>query len=105
MKQADIIIAAAGQAQMIKQSWVKPGAAIIDVGTNPIDDPSKKAGYRLVGDCDFEECKKTAGAITPVRTTGSSRQGCSVLLASRQRSSVVLCPLAYMAIDLPPPPL
>mmetsp|Transcript_19319 Transcript_19319/g.48671 ORF Transcript_19319/g.48671 Transcript_19319/m.48671 type:complete len:356 (-) Transcript_19319:25-1092(-) len=66
VKEADIIIAAAGQAQMIKKEWVKPGAAIIDVGTNPIDDPSKKAGYRLVGDADFDDCKEVAGAITPV---------------------------------------
>ncbi|KXZ48986.1 hypothetical protein GPECTOR_24g276 [Gonium pectorale] len=66
VRQADIIIAAAGQAQLVKGSWVKPGAAIIDVGTNPVDDPSKAAGYRLVGDAHFEECKAVAGAITPV---------------------------------------
>ncbi|EFJ49854.1 hypothetical protein VOLCADRAFT_109691 [Volvox carteri f. nagariensis] len=66
VRQADIIIAAAGQAQLVRGSWVKPGAAIIDVGTNPVDDPSKAAGYRLVGDVHFEECKEVAGAITPV---------------------------------------
>jgi len=47
-------------------SWIKPGAVIIDVGTNPIDDPSKKLGYRLVGDCDFDDCRGVAGAITCV---------------------------------------
>lgn len=50
----------------IKGDWIKPGAAVIDVGTNPLTDASKKAGYRLVGDVDFEEVKKVAGWITPV---------------------------------------
>lgn len=45
---------------------MKPGAVVIDVGTNPVDDPCKMAGYRLVGDCAFDECKQVAGAITPV---------------------------------------
>ncbi|XP_057776578.1 bifunctional protein FolD 2-like isoform X1 [Salvia miltiorrhiza] len=66
VRNADIIIAAAGQAAMIKGSWIKPGAAVIDVGTNAVDDPSKKSGYRLVGDVDFQEACKTAGCITPV---------------------------------------
>lgn len=50
----------------IKGSWIKPGAALIDVGANAIDDPSKKSGYRLVGDCDYQEARKVAGWITPV---------------------------------------
>jgi 5,10-methylene-tetrahydrofolate dehydrogenase/methenyl tetrahydrofolate cyclohydrolase len=66
VRQADIIIAAAGQPELIKGSWVKPGAAIIDVGTNPVADESKKSGFRLVGDCDYQECSQVAGAITPV---------------------------------------
>eukprot|EP00798_Chlamydomonas_sp_ICE-L_P013536 gene13536-19405_t len=72
VRKAEIIIAAAGQAQLIKGSWIKPGAAIIDVGTNAVDDPTKKTGYRLVGDAelvgdaDYDECVKVAGAITPV---------------------------------------
>uniref|UniRef100_A0A061R604 Methylenetetrahydrofolate dehydrogenase (NADP+) / methenyltetrahydrofolate cyclohydrolase n=1 Tax=Tetraselmis sp. GSL018 TaxID=582737 RepID=A0A061R604_9CHLO len=66
VRQADIVVAAAGQPGMIKREWVKPGAALIDVGTNPVDDPTKKAGYRLVGDCDFEGCRQVAGLITPV---------------------------------------
>jgi 5,10-methylene-tetrahydrofolate dehydrogenase/methenyl tetrahydrofolate cyclohydrolase len=45
---------------------VKKGAVIIDVGTNSVDDKTKKAGYRLVGDVDFAEVKKVASAITPV---------------------------------------
>ncbi|KAL9242690.1 hypothetical protein vseg_016667 [Gypsophila vaccaria] len=66
IREADIVIAAAGQANMIKGSWIKPGAAVIDVGTNAVDDPSKKSGYRLVGDVDFHEASKVAGYITPV---------------------------------------
>lgn len=50
----------------IKGSWIKPGAAVIDVGRNAVDDPSKKSGYRLVGDVDFHEACKVAGCITPV---------------------------------------
>ncbi|XP_071738318.1 bifunctional protein FolD 2-like [Rutidosis leptorrhynchoides] len=64
--EADIVIAAAGQAMMINGSWLKPGAAVIDVGTNAVDDPSKKSGYRLVGDVDFQEACQVAGFITPV---------------------------------------
>lgn len=66
IREADIVIAAAGQANMIKGSWIKSGAAVIDVGTNAVDDRSKKSGYRLVGDVDFEEASKVAGWITPV---------------------------------------
>ncbi|KAL5135677.1 Bifunctional protein FolD 2 [Glycine soja] len=66
IREADIVIAAAGQPMMIKGSWIKPGAAVIDVGTNAVDDPTKKSGYRLVGDVDFGEASKVAGWITPV---------------------------------------
>ncbi|KAK2364652.1 Amino acid dehydrogenase family protein [Trifolium repens] len=66
IREADIVIAAAGQAKMIKGSWIKPGAAVIDVGTNSVDDPTRKSGYRLVGDVHFEEASKVAGWITPV---------------------------------------
>ncbi|KAF5193802.1 Bifunctional protein fold [Thalictrum thalictroides] len=66
IREADIIIAAAGQANMIKGDWIKPGAAVIDVGTNAVDDPSRKSGYRLVGDVDFEQACKVAGWVTPV---------------------------------------
>nr|ABJ15726.1 5,10-methylene-tetrahydrofolate dehydrogenase/5,10-methenyl-tetrahydrofolate cyclohydrolase [Triticum monococcum] len=66
VRQADIVIAAAGQAMMIKGDWIKPGAAVIDVGTNSIDDPTRKSGYRLVGDVDFSEASKVVGHLTPV---------------------------------------
>ncbi|KAI3975269.1 hypothetical protein MKX01_033509 [Papaver californicum] len=66
IREADILIAAAGQANMIKGDWIKPGAAVIDVGTNAVDDPSRKSGYRLVGDVDFKQVCKVAGWVTPV---------------------------------------
>ncbi|PON96587.1 Tetrahydrofolate dehydrogenase/cyclohydrolase [Trema orientale] len=66
VREADIVIAAAGQPMMIKGSWIKPGAAVIDVGTNAVDDQTRKSGYRLVGDVDFHEACKVAGWITPV---------------------------------------
>jgi methylenetetrahydrofolate dehydrogenase (NADP+)/methenyltetrahydrofolate cyclohydrolase len=62
---ADILIAAIGRARMIKGDWIKPGAYVIDVGTNRIDDPTAKKGYRQVGDVDFDEALEVAGAITP----------------------------------------
>ena len=63
---ADILIAAVGKAQMVKRDWVKPGAYVIDVGINRVEDATKKSGYRLVGDVDFDDKKEVAGAITPV---------------------------------------
>ncbi len=65
-RSADILIAAVGRAEMVKRDWVKPGAYVIDVGINRIEDKSKKSGYRLVGDVAFEEVKEVAGAISPV---------------------------------------
>ncbi|ELR15862.1 tetrahydrofolate dehydrogenase/cyclohydrolase, NAD(P)binding domain containing protein [Acanthamoeba castellanii str. Neff] len=65
-READIIVAAIGQPEYVKGDWVKPGAAVIDVGINSVPDASRKAGYRLVGDVAFNEAKEVAGAITPV---------------------------------------
>lgn len=65
-RRADIVIAACGRMEMVKGDWLKPGCAVIDVGINAKDDPSKKRGYRLVGDVDFESASKVAGHITPV---------------------------------------
>jgi 5,10-methylene-tetrahydrofolate dehydrogenase/methenyl tetrahydrofolate cyclohydrolase len=66
VRQADILIAAVGRAEMVRGDWVKPGAVVIDVGINSVDDPSNPKGYRLVGDVAFDEVKEVAGAITPV---------------------------------------
>ena len=51
---------------MVPGAWIKPGAVVIDCGINAIDDSSKKAGYRLVGDVQYKEASKVAGYITPV---------------------------------------
>lgn len=63
---ADILIACIGKAEMVKGDWLKPGCVVIDVGINAVDDSTKKAGYRLVGDVDFKECVMVASKITPV---------------------------------------
>jgi methylenetetrahydrofolate dehydrogenase (NADP+)/methenyltetrahydrofolate cyclohydrolase len=65
-KRADILIAAAGQPNTITADMVKEGVVVIDVGVNRIDDPTKKQGFRLVGDVDFEAVKEKASLITPV---------------------------------------
>ncbi|HLE23394.1 MAG TPA: bifunctional methylenetetrahydrofolate dehydrogenase/methenyltetrahydrofolate cyclohydrolase FolD [Anaerolineales bacterium] len=65
-RSADVLIAAIGRAEMIRGSWIKPGAYVIDVGINRVEDPSTKSGYRLVGDVAYEEAVQVAGAITPV---------------------------------------
>lgn len=65
-READVLIAAIGQAEMVRGDWIKPGATVIDVGINRVDDPSRGQGYRLVGDVAFEEARQVAGAITPV---------------------------------------
>ncbi len=86
VRRADIVVAAVGRAEMVRGSWLKPGAVVIDVGVNSVDDPSDKRGevfvlhfcmifilflsfclgYRLVGDVNFAECKEVASLITPV---------------------------------------
>jgi methylenetetrahydrofolate dehydrogenase (NADP+)/methenyltetrahydrofolate cyclohydrolase len=63
VRQADIVVAASGQAEMIKGDWIKPGAAVIDVGTTRVIRDGKK---KLLGDVDFASASQVAGAITPV---------------------------------------
>ena len=65
-KQADIIIAAAGRPNTVTADMVKEGVVVIDVGVNRVEDATKKSGYRLVGDVDFEAVKEKASFITPV---------------------------------------
>jgi len=64
-RSADVLIAAVGRPEMVKADWIKPGAVVIDVGTNRVDDPSSEKGYRLAGDVDFKEAKEVAGWISP----------------------------------------
>lgn len=66
IRKADILIAAIGKQEFVRGDWIKPGAAVIDVGINSKPDATKKSGYRLVGDVNFEEAKEVAGFITPV---------------------------------------
>ncbi|XP_030490086.2 bifunctional protein FolD 4, chloroplastic [Cannabis sativa] len=65
-RQADIVIAAVGVPNMVRGNWIKPGAVVIDVGINPVEDAKSPRGYRLVGDVCYEEACKVASAITPV---------------------------------------
>jgi 5,10-methylene-tetrahydrofolate dehydrogenase/methenyl tetrahydrofolate cyclohydrolase len=66
IRQADVLIAAVGRAEMVKADWVKPGAVVIDVGINRIADAAAKDGVRLVGDVDYASVSAVAGMITPV---------------------------------------
>ena len=66
VRQADVLVAAVGRPEMVRGDWIKPGAVVIDVGVNRVDDPSAKNGTRLVGDVAFDEAVEVAGAITPV---------------------------------------
>ena len=66
VRQADILIAAIGRTEMVRGDWIKPGAAVIDVGINSVPDATKKSGQRLVGDVCFAEAREVAGYITPV---------------------------------------
>lgn len=65
-RQADILIVAIGRPRTVTRDMVKPGAVVIDVGVNRVDDPSAKKGYVLVGDVDFEGVRTVASKITPV---------------------------------------
>jgi methylenetetrahydrofolate dehydrogenase (NADP+)/methenyltetrahydrofolate cyclohydrolase len=65
-RSADILIAAIGKAEFVKADMVQPGAVVIDVGINRVDDPSRPKGYRLVGDVDYGPVAQVASAITPV---------------------------------------
>ncbi len=65
-RQADILVVASGRPNTVTADMVKPGVVIIDVGVNRIEDATKKSGFRLVGDVDFDGVKEKAAAITPV---------------------------------------
>jgi len=65
-RQADILVAAMGSPRAITADMVREGAVVIDVGNNTVEDASRKSGYRLVGDVDFDAVAEKAAAITPV---------------------------------------
>jgi len=66
VRAADILVSAIGKAYFIPGEWIKPGAVVIDVGINAVDDSSKKSGYRLVGDVEYARAIEHASLITPV---------------------------------------
>ncbi|GAP83205.2 putative formate-tetrahydrofolate ligase [Rosellinia necatrix] len=66
LKKADVVVSAIGKPNFVKGDWLKPGAVVIDVGTNYIPDATKKSGQRLVGDVDYESASRVASYITPV---------------------------------------
>lgn len=84
-RRADIIIAAARSPELVRGNWVKPGAAVVDVGTNPVPDPQRKLGYKLVGDVAFAEVSPHAGYITPV-PGGVGPMTISMLMANTLQS-------------------
>ena len=65
-RSADVLVAAVGRAEMVRGDWVKPGAVVIDVGINRVEDAGRPRGYRLVGDVAYSQVKEVAGWITPV---------------------------------------
>jgi 5,10-methylene-tetrahydrofolate dehydrogenase/methenyl tetrahydrofolate cyclohydrolase len=86
VKQADIVIAAIGQANYVKGDWLKPGAIVIDVGTNKVDDPTSKSGYTFVGDVDLSSAMNVAGAITKV-PGGVGPMTITMLLANTMKAA------------------
>ncbi len=85
-RRGDVLIAAIGRAEMVRGDWIKPGATVIDVGVNRVEDPSRPRGYRLVGDVAFEEAVEAAGAITPV-PGGVGPMTIAMLLANTLRAA------------------
>jgi methylenetetrahydrofolate dehydrogenase (NADP+)/methenyltetrahydrofolate cyclohydrolase len=85
-RRADILIAAIGKPEMVTAEMVKPGAVVIDVGINRVDDPTAKRGYRIVGDVKFEEVRAVASHITPV-PGGVGPMTIAMLLANTVRAA------------------
>jgi methylenetetrahydrofolate dehydrogenase (NADP+)/methenyltetrahydrofolate cyclohydrolase len=94
-RRADVVIAAIGRARFVTADMLKPGAVVIDVGMNRIDDPAAKSGSRLVGDVDYEAAREVAAAITPV-PGGVGPMTIAMLLANTVRA-------ARRALDAPEP--
>ena len=88
VRQADILIAAIGKTEFVRGDWIKPGAAVIDVGMNDKPDATKKRGYRLVGDVNFDEAKEVAGFITPV-PGGVGPMTIAMLMANTLRAAEI----------------
>ncbi len=85
-RRADVLIAAIGRGRFVTADMIKPGAVVIDVGMNRIDDPTTKSGTRLVGDVDFDAARSVASAITPV-PGGVGPMTIAMLLANTVRAA------------------
>jgi methylenetetrahydrofolate dehydrogenase (NADP+)/methenyltetrahydrofolate cyclohydrolase len=85
-RRADVVIAAIGRARFVTADMLKPGAVVIDVGMNRVDDPAAKSGSRLVGDVDYEAAREVAAAITPV-PGGVGPMTIAMLLANTVRAA------------------
>ena len=107
VKQADIVVAAIGKPEFIKGDWIKPGAVVIDVGTNAVDDATRKSGYRFVGDVEFSNAASKASLITPV-PGGVGPMTVAMLLKNTVISSKRFLeglrePVQYLPLDLKRP--
>jgi len=91
VKCADLVIAAVGIPEMVKGSWIRPGATVIDVGINRV--PAENGKTKLVGDVAYEECAKVAGAITPV-PGGVGQMTVACLLVNTLRAACAIRGLA-----------
>jgi 5,10-methylene-tetrahydrofolate dehydrogenase/methenyl tetrahydrofolate cyclohydrolase len=86
VREADIVIAAIGKPLFVKADWLKPGAVVIDVGTNQIEDPNDPRGFRWVGDVDFDAALEVAGAISKV-PGGVGPMTITMLLANTMKAA------------------
>ncbi|XP_045776422.1 C-1-tetrahydrofolate synthase, cytoplasmic isoform X2 [Maniola jurtina] len=111
-KTADILVVAIGRAELVRGSWIKPGAIVIDCGINAIPDASKKSGQRLVGDVAYSEAIEVASHVTPVPggvgpMTVAMLMRNTVISARRQleRTTAPVWPLQTLRLNtLAPPP-
>jgi methylenetetrahydrofolate dehydrogenase (NADP+)/methenyltetrahydrofolate cyclohydrolase len=87
-RRADVLIVAAGVAEMIKADDIKDGVVVIDVGMNRVEDKSREKGYRLTGDVDFEAVKEKTSAITPV-PGGVGPMTIAMLMANTFKSALI----------------
>lgn len=105
LSRADIVIAAVGRTEMVTGDMLKPGCIVVDVGINSKDDATKKAGYRLVGDCDYDSCAAVASQITPV-PGGVGPMTIAMLMRNTVNGTRrTLQAAAAVADDLPTPPV
>jgi methylenetetrahydrofolate dehydrogenase (NADP+) / methenyltetrahydrofolate cyclohydrolase len=89
VRSADVLVAAIGHPEMIRGEWLKPGAVVVDVGVNRVEDPAAPRGYRLVGDVHFESAVQVASLITPV-PGGVGPMTIVMLMANTVRSAELL---------------